>query len=264
MNVYLSGNSDHRMNIYLSQVNSYKNNIGFERLKKVTPKLMLLESFPYVRKELRFMELSNKFKSLMLDSGAFTFLQNKNKNIDWDRYVEEYADFIYSYKIDLFFELDIDSIIGLKKVEKLRQRLEQLTGKQPIPVWHRNRGKDYFVDMCKNYNYVALGGIAIKEININLFEKFFPWFINTAHENDCKIHGLGYTSIKGLHEYNFDSVDSTAWIYGNRGGYVFIFNPQTGFFEKIKKENCRLRPKEASIHNFIEWTKFQQYALKKL
>lgn len=35
--------------------------------------------------------------------------------VNWDEYVEEYAEFIIKYDIKLFFELDIDAIVGLKK-----------------------------------------------------------------------------------------------------------------------------------------------------
>ncbi len=59
-----------------------------------------------------------------------------------------------------FFELDIDRIVGLEKVEEFRRRIESKTGKQSIPVWHSNRGWQYFVNMCKEYNYVSIGGIA--------------------------------------------------------------------------------------------------------
>ena len=202
----------------------------------------------------------------MLDSGAFTAIQgNADGSIDWEHYTEEYAEFINHNKIEKFFELDIDSIVGLKEVERLRGKLERLTGRQPIPVWHKNRGIEYYKYMIKNYPYVALGGIAIKEIPRNSFEKAFPWFIDKAHEAGVKIHGLGYTNIKGLHFYHFDSVDSTAWLYGNRGGYLYLFNEVTGLLEQIDKSpGMRLKSTEAALHNYHEWQKFQQYAIKYL
>jgi hypothetical protein len=60
-------------------------------------------------------------------------------------------------------------------------------------------------------------------------------------------------------EYHFDSVDSTAWLYGNRGGFIFIFDGKT-----LQKRKCppgkRLKSRAAAIHNFNEWVKFQKYA----
>ncbi len=113
--------------------------------------------------------------------------------------------------------------------------------------------------MCKEYPYVALGGIAIKEIPRDIYEKVFPWFIKTAHEYDAKIHGLGYTSIEGVHKYHFDSVDSTAWLYGNRAGYLYKFNPRTGTLDKFQRDG-RLKAKEGALFNFNEWIKFLKYA----
>ena len=225
----------------------------------------ILESFYYMRKNEDFMTLVKQFGSFLLDSGAFTFMSGSHKGgIDWDEYVEEYASFINRWDVKYFFELDIDSIVGLPETERLREKLESLTGKKPIPVWHRARGKDYFVEMCKNYPYVALGGIVTKEIPRQKYEAAFPWFIRTAHDHGAKIHGLGYTTIANLKKYRFDSVDSTAWLYGNRGGYVYMFNPRTGLLEQLKKDGCRLKPREGAVHNFNEWVKFSKYADKYL
>lgn len=95
----------------------------------------VLESFYYLRKNEEFMTLVKHFGSFLLDSGAFTFMSGSHKgSINWDEYVEEYAAFINRHKVELFFELDIDSVVGIKEVERLREKLEALTGKKPIPV----------------------------------------------------------------------------------------------------------------------------------
>lgn len=224
----------------------------------------ILESFYYCRDNAWMPKLIPHFKSFLLDSGAFTFMQGKAA-VDWRKYVEDYADFINRNTIDKFFELDIDSVVGLAEVERLRERLERLTGRKPIPVWHLSRGKEYFSDMCRSYPYVAIGGIVSQEIPRQKYEAAFPYFINTAHRNNCKIHGLGYTSVAGIHKYHFDSVDSTAWLYGNRGGYLYKFNPVKGIMDKIETpKGCRLKSQEAALHNFLEWNKFQKYTEKYL
>lgn len=223
--------------------------------------MSILESFYYLRKNEEFMALAKHFGSFLLDSGAFTFMTGAHKGaINWDEYVEEYARFINKHDIKLFFELDIDSVVGLKEVERLREKLEALTGKKPIPVWHKNRGKEYFIKMCENYPYVALGGIVTKEIPRQKYEKGFPWFIKTAHLHRCKIHGLGYTTILNLPKYHFDSVDSTAWLYGNRGGYLYKFNPSKGTMDQLKADNARLKSREGAVNNFREWVKLCKYA----
>ena len=223
--------------------------------------MSILESFYYLRKNEEFMALAKHFGSFLLDSGAFTFMTGAHKGaINWDEYVEDYARFINKHDIKLFFELDIDSVVGLQEVERLREKLEALTGKKPIPVWHKNRGKEYFIKMCENYPYLALGVIVTKEIPRQKYEKGFPWFIKTAHLHHCKIHGLGYTTILNLPKYHFDSVDSTAWLYGNRGGYLYKFNPSKGTMDQLHADNARLKSREGAVNNFREWMKLCKYA----
>lgn len=251
--------------------NETTNNEVLNFLQKIISPLWdnisVLESFFYIKNNKKFPVLYRRgiFKKILLDSGAFTFLSKSQSNVNWDRYIEEYAEFINKYNIDLFFELDIDTIVGLDRVEKMRDKLESLTGKKPIPVWHKNRGKDYFVEMCKKYPYVALGGYVIKEIPSKIFETYFPWFIKTAHQHGAKIHGLGYTRTEKLKQFHFDSIDSTSWLHGNIGGYIFKFDFQKGFMGKEKRDTkTRVKGNVAAIYNFNEWLKFQDYARKYL
>ena len=196
----------------------------------------------------------------MLDSGAFTFMTSKKDiKINWDKYVEDYAKYINRLDIKLFFELDIDSVVGLKEVERLRAKLEKLTNKKCIPVWHKSRGKEYWLQMVKDYDYVAFGGILTDGIKTKKIIEYFPWFIQTAHQNNCKIHGLGFTNLKALKELRLDSVDSTSWVSGNRFGAVYWFDGKT-MQKQNKKEGQRIKTKEVAIHNFKEWVKFQKYA----
>ena len=256
MKVYIAGDNN-KKKILREQLYGCDFFTGENNLKGIN----ILESFYYLRKNEEFMTLVKHFGSFLLDSGAFTFMSGSHKGgINWDEYVEEYAAFINRWNVQLFFELDIDSVVGLTEVERLREKLEALTGKKPIPVWHRNRGKEYFIKMCENYPYVALGGIVTKEIDRKKYETAFPWFIKTAHDHKCKIHGLGYTTVANLKKYHFDSVDSTAWLYGNRGGYLYKFNPRTGLLEQLDKEGCRLKSREGAVNNFNEWVKFGKYA----
>lgn len=252
------------MDVYLSGISGIKKQLLSNEFK--AENIYALESFYSMQDwEKSFV---GKFGKFMLDSGAFTFMQ-KAKNIDWNEYIEKYAEFINKYDVKLFFELDIDGLIGLDNVEKLRLKLERLTNKQPIPVWHINRGKDYFIDMCKNYPYVALGGIvgAGNVATRKKAMKYFPWFINTAHKYNAKIHGLGFTQTNKLDIYRFDSVDSTTWTIAGRFGEINRFNGK--FIERItgreKNKKIHLKnPSIAAIHNFKEWLKFQDYARKKL
>lgn len=265
MNLYLAGTESRQeqlertdeklksMSLELVPFDLKKNKNLFEGVN-------ILQSFYYVND---FTPVMIKHcKSFMLDSGAFTFFSS-GKNVNWTEYVKKYAQFINQYNVDLFYELDIDVLIGYEKVLYYRKMLEDLTGKSPIPVWHKSRGKDNFYKMCEDYNYVAIGGIVSKEISPKEYDVFTP-LINIAHKNNTKIHGLGFTNLKGLTKYKFDSVDSTSWVSGNRFGAIYKFNGNT-MIKYDKPKGTRLADSQkVALHNFNEWVKFQKYAEKYL
>lgn len=220
-----------------------------------------MESFYYADEDTE--RLLPYFGDFLLDSGAFTFMQNSNIKADWDEYVERYADFINRNKIEKYFELDIDSVVGYDEVKKLRNKLEKLTNRPSIPVWHRTRGKTEFERLCDEYSYVAIGGLVSDMASeySRKYWKYFPWFIRTAHKKGAKIHALGFTSLEGIKRYHFDSVDSTAWTAGNRFGYIYYFDGKT-MKKKDAPEGMRISsPREAALINYCEWIKYQKYAL---
>lgn len=214
-----------------------------------------LESYQNISNQER--KRVNEYKNFILDSGAFTYLNGTGGNVNWEQYVDNYADFIIKYKVKNFIELDIDPIVGLKEVERLRAKLEAKVGRQSIPVWHKSRGKQYWLDMVKEYNYVAIGGIVTREIK-SIEYKFFHWLLAEAKKQNCKVHGLGFTNLKGLEEYDFYSVDSTSWLSGNRFGSIYKFNGRT-MLKFDKPAGTRVKTNETARNNFYEWVKFANY-----
>jgi hypothetical protein len=214
-----------------------------------------LESYLHIGKKEPF--IINEYKDFILDSGAFTYLSSASGNVDWEQYVDNYADFIIKYKVKNFIELDIDSIVGIKEVERLRAKLEAKVGRQSIPVWHKSRGKQYWLDMVKEYDYVAIGGIVTREIKPSEY-KYFHWLLAEAKKQNCKVHGLGFTNLKGLDEYDFYSVDSTSWLSGNRFGSIYKFNGRT-MLKFDKPAGMRVKTTETARNNFYEWVKFANY-----
>lgn len=218
----------------------------------------VLESFYYISADDILIPLIPYFKKFMLDSGAFSFMQGNGGKQNFDEYLEKYITFINQNKVDLFFELDIDSVVGYEKVKEYRRRLEKGTGKQCIPVWHKSRGKQEFLKMCEEYSYVAIGGIVSKEITPQEY-KYFPWFINEAHKRNAKIHGLGFTNTASLSKYHFDSVDSSSWTTGNRFGAIYKFDGKK-LLKIDRPPGTRVKHKETAVNNFVEWVKFANWA----
>lgn len=86
-----------------------------------------------------------------------------------------------------------------------------------------------FTKTCKNYKYIALGSFGKTGANKDRYMKFF---IDEAHRNGTRIHGLGYTKTFILDKINFDTVDSTSWLNGQKFGNLVIFDGR-----KIKNIN---------------------------
>lgn len=262
MNVYLAGNStNQQMDVYIAGEEQVKN--GKTALSEG---VMILESYVYARKNKHLSRLLPTFKKFILDSGAFTFMVQAKKNrvsLDWDRYISEYAEFINHFKVDHFFELDIDKIVGMKEVERLRTKLEHLTGKPSIPVWHKSRGVDYWHSMIKNYGYISLSAsgknYSSEWVRTSEGVKAMRMLVDAANDKGVKVHGLGYTKVPVLRYVKFHSVDSSSWLMGNRGGYLFFFTGNS-IVQRPKPKGTRMVPKETAKHNFLEWVKFQQYA----
>lgn len=251
------------MKIYLACTAELKNefNSGLVRPQDI----YVLESFYSIADWQK--SLLNRFKGFLLDSGAFTFLNStKSTNkADFERYADSYAEFIKAYKISRYFELDIDKIVGLQETERLRRRIEQRSGMPCIPVWHKYRGKEYFESMCKEYDYVAIGGIVTKEIPRELYERMFPWFINVAHKHNAMIHGLGYTDTKKLHKFRFDSVDSSTWTCGRRYGEAAWFKDGIILRRKAKQKGLKIKDTTSiNLFSFNQWVKMQKYAESRL
>ena len=223
-------------------------------------KLHILQSFAYVSS--CKCEKFSLCKDFLMDSGAFTIMNSKSgKKFNIVEFTKEYANFIKQWNIDNFIELDIDSIFGMQIYIDCLHMLQDITGKDPIRVMHTWRGKEYFEEITKRKELVCLGGIAGTQ-NMNLARSNLQWFVDTAHKNNCKIHGLGIGTIDLIRKHNFDSVDSANWCSAHRFGALLRFNGH---------ELCKYDGSEGAAKNehiateFVarkalkEWEQFSHY-----
>ena len=208
-------------------------------------------------------------KDFILDSGAFSMLSgSKNKESfleKLDSYISEYIDFINKYNIKNFIELDIDKIIGYEKVKQIREKIEKETNKKSIPVFHLTRGIEEYKKLIKNYPYVCIGGIAIKDIKKKDYKKIFPTLLKMAKLQNCKVHGLGFTA-SNVNEFDFYSVDSSSWRTSIRYALIGIFDNKKRIitykkFSETKKINKNLAT-EILIVSGKEFIKFQKSLYK--
>ena len=98
---------------------------------------------------------SDKCKTFILDSGAFTYMESakvSDKLIydDFEQYIREYCDFINKWDIEHFVEMDIDLVVGIKKVEEYRKTIERLTVNQSYPYSTESVEKNISTVCAKN------------------------------------------------------------------------------------------------------------------
>lgn len=196
-----------------------------------------------------------------LDSGAFTFM-NSGVKVDWERYLQEYAQFVNAYNIYHFFELDLDTVIGINQTKTMTKKLEHLTQKQCIPVFHACRGLKTWREMCKNYGYVAIGASGLtEECRWVKNDKLLLQMVDIAHSYGTKIHGLGYTRLENLNNTTipFDSVDSSSCLSGGRFATMYKFTGKRLISKNIKGRSPGY--KILNKHNIREWVKMQYYKI---
>lgn len=248
------------MRLFLAGVAPWRSEGGYDPIIR-EHKPFILESFFYADADTE--RLLPYYGDFLLDSGAFTFMQGNGGSPDWDEYVERYADFINRNKVQKYFELDIDVVAGYDRVKEIRRKLERLTNRPTIPVWHISRGICDFKRMCDEYEYIAIGGIVSKEITPDKYNALPP-LITEAHKRGAKIHGLGFTALEWLKKCHFDSVDSTAWTTGNRFGYLYYFDGHTMKKKDVPKGYRLGDSRAAALNNYTEWIKFQKWAMEHL
>lgn len=221
----------------------------------------ILASYYYLRKNEDFQSWVKHSRDFLCDSGLFTFV-NTGVKVDLERYADEYADFVRDNNIKEYIELDVDEIKGVAWTRKLRDRIEKRVGWQSIPVFHVVRGKESFIQDCKDYKWICVGFMLSEGLPNTLTHKYVPWFIDKAHENDCRIHGLGFTKTTILENYAFDSVDSSSFSAGGRYGTYQYFDPSLKQMKQVQKPNGTRMPNATAllVHNFYEWVKYQKYA----
>ena len=196
-------------------------------------------------------------ENFLLDSGAYTFMNSYKGEFTKEvieEYLQRYIDFIKKYNIKYFFNLDLDTIIGIEETKKMRIRMEKEIGRPCIPVFHKIMGLDMFKELCQQYDYIAIGTIGDYKKNPRVLKQLNK----IARQYNCKIHGLGYTP-SDIKEYGFYSVDSTTWLNGAKYGLVAYFNGKR--IVQRRKEGYRSKSHKQinKQHNLGEYIKYQEY-----
>lgn len=175
------------------------------------PSKLVRQYFDYIK--------SNNIEYLM-DSGAYTYMANPKRSFNLKDHLKQYCYYINEFDLQNFIELDLDVFMSIEEVENIRKKIYLETHKQPIIVYHPERGHDYWLNMCKENDFVAIGGLVTNEsANTPSRIKELSIMCDEAHMYKTKVHGLGFTPITLLNTQTmfFDTVDSTTWNLSRRG-----------------------------------------------
>ena len=213
------------------------NRIVIDCLKKAKP-LNVLFSYYYLanKDEKTIKDTLKYFKSIgtfiMIDSGAHSFFseeglsiahskKKKTKQTDFSVYAQNYCDWLKKFGkyIDIAVELDIDVLIGYKKVKEIRAILES-SGTPIMPVWHTSLGEAEWDNMIANYPYVGIGLGDAKSTKSILNVDFFVNKLVKAIKNKTKVHAFGMVRPNYMLKLPFYSVDSSSWNAGSRYGQL--------------------------------------------
>lgn len=189
-----------------------------EPLKNVN----ILCSFQYRKGMCDF--LPKHCKNFMADSGAFTAM-NAGLEID-TKYIDNYIKWIIDNEIQHYIEMDLDEIVGVDETKAIRNYIENAVGIKSIPCFHLERGKQGWIEMCEQYDYIAISLSRMTKISKWLQKnKFLPlnWFMNQAKITRTKVHGLGCNDFGLMRKYHFYSCDCSTHTQGSRYGRVFDF-----------------------------------------
>ena len=223
------------MRIYLA---GSENTAQAKILKEVGAESVLLSYFYLQGKRQDFGEFITEYfpkANIFLDCGAYTAWTMK-KEIS----VKEYGEFGKKYEkfIDVYPNLDVKG--DPQKTDQNQKTLEDM-GLKPIPVYHMDR-KDWkvFEEMCKKYDYIALGAIAGEKSDQVEIIKELRNAVNIANKYKTKLHAFGVTSFDVLWNTKVFSADSTTWLEGAKNATIYIPDFKYHRFDMFSRKDKNL------------------------
>lgn len=241
------------MKVYCAETGDLKQYI-FGNQPKDLPKFNILFSFYYTQEIEPYLPYA---KSIIVDSGGFTFNQNVKKSegtLASDKFFKKYKKFTEHIHelpcVDGIFELDVDYITGYDVVKEYRKELFEITDKI-IPVFHTTLGLQEYKNMCEEFDFIAIPCVGDCTIKPEHYGKFVKY----AHKHNCKVHGLGMLRPKILNKVPFDTVDGTGWFKANRFGKLYG--------KKVNSDYLRNNRSKLIYIELINHIKFQEEMHKK-
>lgn len=155
---------------------------------------------------------------LFADSGAFSAFTQRRGGASIKR--EEYAAWLTEWQDQLKIMVNLD-VIGDAKASARNQLWLEDRGLPVLPVYHMQSPLSELEALCRDYDYICIGGTASLTGTKKLAATARAMLI--AREHGTRVHGLGRSASEELASLPFYSADSTTWTYGARFGSLQVF-----------------------------------------
>lgn len=161
---------------------------------------------------------------LFADSGAYS-AYTSGATINRDDYAAWLRDWdrLFTVKATL-------DVIGDYKATA--RNLAKLPG--TLPVFHPGTPWDVLESLCREHDYVALGGVAGKVVEQKV--GVLRWLVRCfqiGREHGTVFHGFGVTSASLVKKLPFYSLDSSSWRWGVRHGMLCLWNKETASITSV-------------------------------
>lgn len=179
----------------------------------------ILESYHYIKKDSFVAALRRDGKKVFLDSGAFS-AHSSGEAIN----ISDYMAYIHANR-DIIEQAAVLDVIGNADKTWENQATMEANGLRPLPCFHYGEDTAALVYYLDNYEYFALGGMAMLSA-----AKYMPWldsiwqrFVSRPDGTPrAKLHGFGLTSFAAMARYPWHSVDSVSWMAFGANGWIVL------------------------------------------
>ena len=117
--------------------------------------------------------------------------------------------------------MELSAIITLEN-----QFIMEQNGLRPIPVWHDGEPEEYLSLYCRNYEWVAIGGLVGRLKSKDYYRKLVNRITQNYPDNKIHLLGIGITGIDAFRQGKIYSVDFSTWSTVARYGHIIVTDPK--------------------------------------
>lgn len=199
------------------------------------------------------------FSDIMLDSGAFG-VETGHEKVSVEAYTLWLELYISKYP-QIKTYVNLDDLSNPETTLKSQQYMEA-HGLKPMPVYHYGEPTGYLDEMCKQYEYVGLGGMAVGNMPSGNLKTFWEWVYEKYKDNKFHIFGVG--SMTAFYKYQPYSVDSASWCAATKFGHIAGYKNGVPQWSKVaeKKKGWELfftsyELWAANLRAMLDWEKLE-------